>query len=123
MINGGQNGDRVAGKRAYDEAVRHGVAHRRRSGLLRRIEKLPGSLVADQLDGADQPDAAGLPDQRVAAEGVQALLEARGDAADVSDDVALLVDLERLDGDRGGHRVAPNTCSPCRTPRGARSPP
>ena len=55
---------------------------------------------------ADQADAAHLAHQRMVGEPPHASQEPRRDRAHVPDDVALLVDLQRLERDRGTDRMA-----------------
>src|SRR3546814_8879310 len=64
--------------------------------LAQRIKGGLGRLVGDQLDGGDQADAAHLAHQGMPGEAAQAVLQPRRHRADVADDVALLVDLQRL---------------------------
>ena len=60
---------------------------------------------AHQLERAHQPDAAHLADQRMVGKATQGLLQKRPDPADMAEDVALLVDVQRLQRDGGavGH--------------------
>ena len=53
-----------------------------------------------------QPDAARLADQGMGAKTAQPLLEVRSDGAHMVENGALLIDLQRLQRDRGGHRMA-----------------
>ena len=57
------------------------------------------SLSGDQFDGADQPDAAGLADERMVANGAEAIAELGRHGPDHADDVSFLVDLQGLEGD------------------------
>src|SRR5205085_11652401 len=61
-----------------------------------RIEPLLGRLVLGQLDRADETNAAGVADQRMVLQCAQAFLQPRRHLLDVVDDLALLVDLQRL---------------------------
>ena len=65
-------------------------------------------LVGDELDRADQADAAHLAHQRVVGEALarRSLLQMRADFRDMADDVDLVVDLQRLDRDGRRHRMA-----------------
>ncbi len=64
------------------------------------VERLLARLVAHQFQRAYKSDAARLANQGMGAETVQPLLEMRGDGAHMVEDGALLIDLQRLDGDR-----------------------
>ena len=75
------------------------AAHQIRGHASLRIEALLGRLVSDELDRGDQADAARLANQRMSAVTSDCLLQPRPDASHRGDDVALLVDLERLERD------------------------
>ena len=64
-------------------------------------------LVGDQFDGGDQADAADLAHQRMIGEtAAQFGLHVRADRADMGADFHFVVDLQRLDRDGGGDRMA-----------------
>src|SRR6185312_10946920 len=67
------------------------------------VEGLLSLLVLDQLDAANQADATNLANQRMLGKLAQAALKRRRDAADLGQNVALLVDLQGLDCDRRAH--------------------
>ena len=81
------------------------AADQERGNARLRIEALLRRLVADDLDRADEADAARVADQRMIGVAADAGLHSRADAAHLRDDVALLVDLQRLERDRRGHRM------------------
>src|SRR5262249_10859327 len=72
----------------------------------RGVEGLFSLLVVDQFYGPNQPHAACLADQRMAAELTPALLEMRHDGPDMIERPTLLGDFQGLDPDRGGDRMA-----------------
>src|SRR5579875_2280546 len=82
---------------ARDDAMGLGALARMDGDPVARLEGLARRLVLDELEAPDQADAARLADERMAAEAPQPLLEAGRHAAHMAKDVALLVDLERLE--------------------------
>ena len=99
--------DHVARDEAHDQAFGLGVAHHRarRRRASDRTAVL-ASLVGGKLDRADQAHAARLADQRMIAERHQALLELRRACRRGLEDLVALVDLQRLQRDRGRDRMA-----------------
>src|SRR5438876_8213849 len=81
------------------------AAHEMRGDAGSGIEALLGRLVADELDRADEPDAPRLAYQRMIGIAADPRLHSRPDAPHLTDDVALLVDLQRLERDGGRHRM------------------
>ena len=72
------------------------------------IEALPGALVLDELQPADQADAARLADQRMIGQRLQPQLEDRRHALHVLDDFDALVDLDGLERHGAGRADGPN---------------
>src|SRR5205823_12784825 len=98
-------GDDVAGHVAQYRPVMLGAAHEIRGDARLRVEALLARLVADDLDRADPSNAPRVADERMISVAADRRLHSRPDAANVTDDVTLLVDLQRLEGDRGRHRM------------------
>src|SRR5438105_5646752 len=92
-------GDDVAGHVAQDYAVMLRTADEIRGDTSLRVEALLARPVADEFHRADQADAARFSNQRMPAVASDCRLQARSDAPHGGDDVALLVDLERLERD------------------------
>ena len=82
-----------------------GAAHKIRGDARLRVEALLARRVADDLDRADQSNAPRVADERMISVAADRRLHSRPDAAHVTDDATLLVDLQRLEGDRGRHRM------------------
>src|ERR1700694_191916 len=102
---GWAEGNDVAGHVAQDYTVMLRAANQIRGHTSLRVEALLGRLVADELQRADQADAARFANQRMLAVTADCRLQARSDASHRSDDVALLVDLERFERDCRGDRM------------------
>src|ERR1700682_638692 len=98
-------GDDVAGHVAQDDPVLLRAAHQIRGHSSLGVEALLGRFVANELQRTDQADAARFANQRMPAVTSDCVLQARTDASHRSDDVALLVDLERLECDRCRDRM------------------
>ena len=100
MMSGGQNAMRipppVQARSSTPRRVQASVTHRRGTG-----RSSPSSPVLDDLDRADEPHAGRVTDDRVLAEGREPLLRVRADPAHVGADVHLVVDIQRLQRDRG----------------------
>ena len=71
----------------------------------RRVERLMRFFVTNQLNRTYKTDTACLPNQRVVAITMQSFQKMAHHIANMPDDVALLVNLQGLNRDRGGHRV------------------
>src|SRR6478736_7211424 len=97
--------DDVARHVAQYHAVMLRAPDQERGNARLRIEALLRRLVADDLDRADQAHAPRVTDQRMIVAATDTGLHSRRDAAHVREDVALLVDLQRLERNRRGHRV------------------
>ena len=70
------------------------------------IEGLLAGLVGDHLNGADQAAIAHLAGQRVVVEPAHTRLELPRDFLHMTQEVTLLIDFQRLQGDRRAHRMA-----------------
>src|ERR1700676_106564 len=92
-------GDDVAGHIAEDDPVMLRAAHQIRGHTSLGVEALLGRFVANKLHRADQTEAARLANRRMPAVAADSRLQVRSHAAHRGDDVALLVNLERLECD------------------------
>src|SRR5215470_6409153 len=96
---------RVA-ERARDQSMLLRALHGERTDGEFGVERLPRFLVLHHLDAAYEADAAHLAHERMIGELAQAGLKGRRHSADLGQNVAFLVDLQRFDRDCGAHGVA-----------------
>src|SRR5207302_461828 len=98
--------EHVANYEAHDQLLLFGEAHRARADTRFRVERGLGPAVGDKLNGANEPEAARLSDQRMLAERGEAGLELRRFARRLLGDALARVDVERLERHRRRDRMA-----------------
>ena len=102
----------IGGQKPRVSPMARQITPRSISSCAARAPTLPGwakpafERSRRELEPAHQAEMPGLADQRVAGEPVEVGGEARGDGADARGHVLALVDLDRLDPDGAGDRVA-----------------
>src|SRR5581483_8299806 len=87
----------IAGEKAGNHAFLLSELHRSRSDGAPRIESATRGLVTNQLDSADEADAARLADQRMIAERAQQRLEARRLGGGGFEHAVARIDFQRLE--------------------------
>src|SRR5262249_11137526 len=95
----------IADEEAHDQSLLFGAAHGPRPDPSLGLERTFGLLVGDKLAGADEPQAASLPDQGVLAERGKSGLELRRLARGLLGDALARIDVERLERHRRRDRM------------------
>ena len=105
MMSGGQNATRIPPPVQARSSTPRRVQASVTPGGEGQVEALLRLLVLDDLDRADETHSGRIADDRMIAECGEPLLRVPADLAHVGADVHLVVDLQRLQRDRGRDRM------------------